>query len=39
VCIYYCRTYYKAVGAGGRRSLRVDDLWRVTCDVVTVIAR
>ncbi len=24
VCVYYCRTYYKAVRGGGRR--RVDDL-------------
>jgi len=24
VCVYYCRTYYKAVRGGGRR--RVDDM-------------
>jgi hypothetical protein len=30
VCVYYCRTYYKAVRGGGRR--RVDDMCYDSCN-------
>ena len=26
VCVYYCRTYYKAVRGGGRTRRRVEDM-------------